>query len=100
MILMTYFAVSYEYNPNNPQIAKTRPAHREFIASLHAEGKILGSGPHPDSLGGALIILQLADATSTKDVIALMDQDPYYIAGTITKRSFREWNPVINSFES
>ena len=31
---MKYFAVSYDYNPNNPEIAKARPAHREFTAQL------------------------------------------------------------------
>lgn len=91
---MKYFAVSYDYNPNNPGIAKARPAHREFTAQLFEEGTIIATGPLTDSKGGALIIVGLADDAVVADVIALMDNDPFYQAGCITGRSFREWNPV------
>jgi len=83
---MKYFAVSYDYNPNNPEIAKARPAHREFTAQLFEEGTIIATGPLTDSKGGALVIVGLADDA--------MDKDPFYQAGCITGRSFREWNPV------
>lgn len=36
----------------------------------------------------------LADDAVVADAIALMDNDPFYQAGCITGRSFREWNPV------
>ena len=91
---MKYFAVSYDYNPNNPEIAKARPAHREFTAQLFEEGTIIATGPLTDSKGGALIIVGLADGAVVADAIALMDNDPFYQASCITGRSFREWNPV------
>ena len=47
-----------------------------------------------DSKGGALIIAGLADDAVVADAIALRDKDPFYQAGCITGRSFREWNPV------
>ena len=47
---MKYFAVSYDYNPNSPEIAKARPAHREFTAQLFEEGTIIATGPLTDSL--------------------------------------------------
>lgn len=101
MATMKYFAVSYEYNPSNPRLTEVRPAHREFIGALHAEGNILGSGPHTDSKGGALIVLQFDDAdVAVADVLAIMDQDPFWEAGLVTARSVREWNPVINCFEA
>ncbi|MDO5031664.1 YciI family protein [Corynebacterium sp.] len=96
---MKYFAVTYDYKPENPVIAKARPAHREFIGGLKDKGQILGSGPLTDSKGGALIVLQFDDEdTAVSRVIEIMDQDPFYTAGAVTARSFREWNPVINSF--
>ena len=97
---MKYFAASYDYNPNNPRIAEERPNHREFIGHLNDAGQILGSGPHPDSKGGALIVVQFAGEDITlEQVIALMDQDPFWAEGLVTARAIREWNPVINSFE-
>lgn len=50
---MTYFAVLYTYNPDSEKVAEVRTVHREFIANLHAEGKIVGSGPFVDGDGGA-----------------------------------------------
>ena len=96
---MKYFAVSYEYNPQNPAIAENRPAHREFIGDLNEKGIILGSGPFTDSKGGALIVLQFTDeATEVAEAIKIMDQDPFFVCGAVPARAFREWNPVINSF--
>ncbi|APT92356.1 hypothetical protein CPHO_05000 [Corynebacterium phocae] len=96
---MKYFAVSYKYDPENSGIAQTRPEHREFISRLHGEGKILGSGPHPDGLGGALIILKFDDeSTEVAQVIDIMDQDPFWKGNLVPDRTIREWNPVINSF--
>ena len=91
---MKYFAVSYDYNPTNPEIAKARPAHREFTSQLFEEGSIIATGPLTDSKGGALIIVALDDDAVVADAIALMDNDPFYQAGCITGRSFREWSPV------
>ena len=99
MVGMKYFAVSSEYNPSNPVIAEVRPKHREFIGALHDKGQICGSGPYTDSKGGALIVLKFEDeSVKVADVIALMDQDPFYTEGAVTGRAFRELNPIINSF--
>lgn len=92
---MKYFAVNYEYNPANPEIAKVRPAHREFTGKLFDEGTIVASGPFTDSQGGALIIVRFNDDdTEVADVIHLMNDDPFYQEGCLQGRSFREWNPV------
>lgn len=95
---MKYFAAIYDYRPDNPVVADTRPQHREYIASLHAEGKIHGSGPFTDSYGGALIVFSLDDAATVADALALTDADPFVQAGVVTKRAVREWNPVITGF--
>lgn len=96
---MKYFAVSYQYRPDNPVIAEQRPAHREFIGQLNERGHILGSGPFTDSVGGALIVVQSeAEDFDVPQVMELMDADPFYTSGAVTARDIRAWNPVINSF--
>lgn len=95
---MKYFATFYDYAPTNPLVSEQRPAHREFINSLHEKGLIVGSGPHPDSAGGALIILQLDDDAQVADAIKIMNDDPFHTSGVVTRRSFREWNPVTKIF--
>lgn len=92
---MKYFAAIYDYKPQNPLVAQTRAQHREFIAALHAEGKIFGSGPFTDTFGGALIIFALSDDAQVADALKLTEEDPFVQAGVVTARSVREWNPVI-----
>ena len=94
---MYYYAVSYEYNPNNPEIEKNRPAHRKFISRLDNRGCVLGSGPHTDSKGGALIVLKFEKELPVSEVMTIMDEDPFFANGCITGRTFRAWNPVIGS---
>ncbi|ANE04236.1 YciI family protein [Corynebacterium crudilactis] len=95
---MTYFAVLYTYNPDNEKIVDARPAHREFIATLHGEGKIIGSGPFTDGNGGALISIQLAEGSTVADAEAVMNNDPFYSEGLLDNRVIHTWNPVIKSF--
>ncbi|MDY3126767.1 MAG: YciI family protein [Corynebacterium sp.] len=97
---MKYFAFIYKYNPQDPRIAEVRPAHREFIAKLADENRILGSGPFTDSEGGALIVLQLPTDSEVDKAIAIMDEDPFFSNNLVSRRDVREWNPVINSFEA
>ena len=98
-MLMSIFAVVYHYPADSEKIANVRPKHREFIAGLKSEGKIIGSGPFTDGSGGALITLRLDDAATLDDVRALMNSDPFYVEGALTGRSFHTWNPVMNSFD-
>ena len=96
---MKYFAWIYEYKPNNPRLGDIRPAHREFIGSLHEQGHIAASGPFTDTKGGALIILQFKDESTTlQQVLELADKDPYFTEGIVTARQIREWGPVIDTF--
>ena len=75
----------------------TRPAHREFIASQLSLGRIVGSGPYTDGTR-ALIILQLPDTATEADAAAVLDDDPYTVAGALEARDVHEWNPVTNIF--
>ncbi|MFD8879016.1 hypothetical protein CJ204_05145 [Corynebacterium xerosis] len=93
---MTIYAVSYRYDPTDPRIAEVRPDHRAFIAGLKDEGKIIGSGPHPDAEGGALIVIRVDDG---EDPASVMDADPFHVGGVLDDRAIREWNPVINVWD-
>lgn len=93
---MKYFAATYTYGEQS-LVDDTRPAHREFISSQLSLGRIVGSGPYS---GGeqALIILQLPDTATEADAAAVLDGDPYTVAGALAAREIREWNPVMNIF--
>lgn len=95
---MTYFAVTYTYSPDSEEIVSLRPTHREFIGGLKEKGQIIGSGPFTDGEGGALIVIELEDGSTSADAEALMDQDPFYKEGALENRSIRIWNPVIKTF--
>ena len=93
---MKYFAATYTYGEQS-LVDDTRPAHREFIASQLSLGRIVCSGP----LAGAeqaLIVLQLPDSATEADAAAVLDEDPYTVAGALAAREIREWNPVMNIF--
>lgn len=91
---MKYFAATYTYDEQS-LVDATRPAHREFISSQLALGRIVGSGPYTDGTQ-ALIILQLPDTATEADAAAVLDDDPYTVAGALAARDVREWNPVTN----
>jgi len=97
LVAMKYFAATYTYGENAKLVSDTRPAHREFIQSQLALGRILGSGPYVDG-GQALIVLQLDDDASVADAETILDADPYVAAGALASREVREWNPVANTF--
>ncbi|RNE49353.1 YciI family protein [Corynebacterium alimapuense] len=95
---MNYFVAQYLYAPDSEQIIEIRPAHRQWLGSLLDEGKLVGSGPFTDGLGGALIIIRLPKSATLTDAEELMDNDPFHKADALAGRSIREWNPVINVF--
>src|ERR1035437_5047611 len=63
------FAVIVDYNPDDPKVPVVRPAHREYLTGLRANGKLAISGPFTEG-GGALIVLE---ADSKEQAAALMD---------------------------
>jgi uncharacterized protein YciI len=71
---------------------ETRPAHREYLQHLLAEGKLYGSGPFTDD-SGALIIYE---ASSQAEAESLWANDPYCRAhGVAADAVIREWGRII-----
>ena len=87
---MSTYAVTYNYTASPEHLAEVRPIHREWLADRLAEGTLLASGPMVDS-PTALLIWK---ADSVQELAALLDHDPFDIAGCIGERVIQEWNPV------
>lgn len=87
---MPTYAVTYLYTAKTEHLAEVRPIHREWLAARLAEGSLLASGPMVDT-PTALLIWK---ANSVQELAALLDHDPFDIAGCIGERVIQEWNPV------
>ncbi|GAB3984383.1 hypothetical protein GCM10029978_093920 [Actinoallomurus acanthiterrae] len=70
----------------SPERLAARPAHRQFLARLHAEGRLIAAGPWADDSGAMLIF----DVDRT-GLDAIMDADPYYTTPGVRVHDVREW---------
>jgi uncharacterized protein YciI len=75
---------------NEEQRLQIRPKHREYLASLLDQGKLVLSGPFADDTG-ALIMYE---ASSVDEVKSLIAADPYTAADAIGNLQLREWKQV------
>lgn len=91
---MSIFAVNYYYAAEETQLAAVRPVHREWQAEQLAAGTLLAAGPFVN-IRAALLIFK---ADSVEQLAALLDQDPFDIAGFIGERVITEWKPVFGPF--
>lgn len=87
---MSYFAVNYHYSADEDDLNAIRPSHREWLKARLDEGVLLASGPMID-LPTALFIFK---ADSLEQLAALLDNDPFDIAGYIGERDIAEWKPI------
>jgi uncharacterized protein len=83
------FAVLLAFS-DDPARLEHRPAHRERLAGLVADGRVLAAGPWSDESGALLVFL----VDSREELDALMAADDYYRAPGVTVAGVHEWNPV------
>jgi uncharacterized protein YciI len=69
-----------------------RPAHRERLSRLYAEGRLVLAGPWSDD-SGALLVFR-TDDRGLREIVAA---DPYYTTPGVTVVSARHWRPVVGS---
>ncbi|TCC05862.1 YciI family protein [Kribbella soli] len=69
---------------------EVRPAHREYLAALKADGKLVAAGPFTDQTG-ALLVYDVADEAELRDILA---KDPYTPADVYEIATFAEWQPL------
>lgn len=89
---MPTFAVRYAYVSDAAALDAARPAHRAYLGSLGADGRLLGSGPFVGGDAGALIVLSTADEAEAR---ALLAADPFQQAGLVAETDVREWNVIL-----
>ncbi len=89
---MTTYAVRYTYSDDTAGRDEHRPAHRDFLADLGADGTLLLSGPFPEAdPAGALLLLE---AKSAEEVRELLRDDPLQQQGLVEHVEVHEWTPV------
>jgi uncharacterized protein len=93
---MSTFAVTYFYSADPAQLAEVRPVHREWLSGHFSTGSLLASGPKVDTPGALLIW----SAESVEELAAVLDNDPFDIAGFIGERVIEEWNPIFGPWSS
>lgn len=91
---MSIIAVEYTYVNRPELLAEHRPAHREFLASLRADGTLVASGPLGDAGESALLLLR---AEAPEQALGLLDRDPFLAVGVIAERTAQVWNVVIGA---
>jgi len=89
------FAAIIEYVQDRDKIQQVRPAHREYLRSLLAQGKLAASGPFTDD-SGALIIYE---AATKEDAEQILRGDPFCQNGIFVRWQLRPWNPVMANRE-
>jgi uncharacterized protein YciI len=76
--------------PAPPERMALRPQHRERLKAHKAAGELVMAGPLTDGTG-AFMVWTGPDEESVR---ALMAQDPYYTAPSVSVASLREWDPL------
>ncbi|MEX2425442.1 MAG: YciI family protein [Thermomicrobiaceae bacterium] len=80
------FATVFRYE-NKERIQDVRPDHREYLAKLHAEGKLHTAGPFTDD-SGSLIVYEVETEQEAKELI---ENDPFHEAGIFASYAIKPW---------
>ena len=93
---MSVFVVTYGYSADEIELNQIRPTHRVWLKEQLDSGRLLASGPMVDRPSALL----LWSAESIEELNALLDQDPFEIAGMIGERTLEQWNPIFGPFSA
>ena len=83
------FALQLTFS-DDPARLDHRPAHRQRLAALAADGRLLAAGPWSDE-SGALLVFLVADRAEVDEILAA---DPYYTTPGVEVAGVHQWNPV------
>lgn len=84
------YAVLLAFDDDDDARLVARPQHRERLAGLAAEGRLLAAGPWPDDSGALLVFV----VPTRDDLDAIMADDPYYRTPGVRVAAVHEWTPV------
>ncbi|MEI7419787.1 MAG: YciI family protein [Actinomycetes bacterium] len=93
---MSVFVVTYGYSADEIELNQIRPTHRVWLKDQLDSGRLLASGPMVDRPSALLVW----SAESIEELNALLDQDPFEIAGMIGERTIEQWNPIFGPFSA
>jgi uncharacterized protein YciI len=88
---MPLFTLALRFPETDDGCRNVRERHRNYLADLRDEGKVVAAGPWDHDHGG-LIVYQADDANEAK---AMMANDPYVSEGVLAGAELHEWQPVI-----
>ncbi len=89
------YAAIIEYIQDKEKIQSIRPTHRQYLATLKANGQLAASGPFTDD-SGALIVYE---AATPEEAETLLRGDPFCQNGIFVTWKLRPWNTVIANRE-
>jgi uncharacterized protein YciI len=69
------FVVLLKYIKPIEEVERLRPAHREFLDTLYARGKLVVSGPREPQTGGVII----ANVDSEVEAMKMIVDDPFFV---------------------
>lgn len=75
---------------DHPDRLAARPAHRQRLQALAAEGRLVLAGPWADD-DGALLVFDVDEA----GLDAIVADDPYYRTSGVVVARTRRWTPVV-----
>jgi hypothetical protein len=78
------------YTPVREKVAALRPAHREYLTRLLADGRLVACGPFGDG-SGALFIYEAASLAAAEEILAA---DPYQIGGAFAHCQLSPWEII------
>jgi uncharacterized protein YciI len=86
------FAVQYDFVPElTEHRLAARPAHREWLSALKADGRLVQAGPFGDGLA-ALLVFDVEDEAALDMLLAV---DPYP-KDSFVVASRRTWTPLFD----
>ncbi|SOC56647.1 YciI family protein [Ornithinimicrobium cerasi] len=95
---MSLYAVHYSYSDDTAARDEHRTAHREFLATLAADGVVMISGPYAavdEAPDAALLVLRGDNAA---ELAELLREDPFQQQGLVEQVAVREWTPVLGAW--
>ncbi|HEY2512114.1 MAG TPA: YciI family protein [Polyangiaceae bacterium] len=73
-------------------VAQHTDDHRAYLRTLHAQGKLLASGPFAPRTGGALLLR----VEREDEISAIIANDPFHARG-VAEHETRVWTPTIGA---
>jgi uncharacterized protein len=87
------FVVQYDFVPEQTERRlAARPTHREWLATLKADGRLVQAGSFDDGLG-SMLIFDVADEAALDELLAA---DPYPKDSYVVASS-RAWAPLFDA---